>query len=410
MDSTALRTELESFLLQVTTPGQYTGGEWNQVVPPEPDCRIALAFPDTYAIGMSHHGLRVLYEICNGIDGVAAERAFAPMPDMERELRARGLPLFTLETTTPLGDCDLVGFSLQYEMAASSLLTMLDLAGIPVLAADRNDTHPIILAGGVGTMNPEPFADFIDLFLIGEGEEALPELIAAYREVSKGAVDRTSLIEELVRRCPGWYAPSLYALTEDGGLAPRGDGIPAVVERRIDQAFAKRPDATAPVVPVVETAHERVTLEVLRGCPWGCRFCQAGMVNRPVRARSVSDLVAAAEACYARTGYDEIGLLSLSTSDYPQFTELVSCLDERFASKGVSLSLPSLRVNTALKGIPEQVRSVRKGAFTIAPEAGTDRLRAVINKAVTDEDLLAGAEAAFEAGWRTIKLYFMIGL
>ncbi|MBN1256135.1 MAG: TIGR03960 family B12-binding radical SAM protein [Planctomycetes bacterium] len=411
MDQNEFEAALNSFLLEVSTPGQYTGREWNSVVKPSQEvaCRVALCFPDSYSVGMSHHGLRVLYEILNNLSGIAAERAFTPLPDMEGQLRQRSLPLSTLETCTPLSECDLVGFSIQYELCASNLLTMLELGGIPLLAKDRGAGVPLVIAGGTGAYNPEPFADFIDLFLIGEGEEALPELIACWRSLERNNMTREELLRALVSSCSGWYAPALYQ-SDETGIVPLFVDIPKKITRRIVMDFDQAPHPRKPVVPVVETTHERVTLEIMRGCPNGCRFCLAGMASRPRRERSVESLLEIAKDYYAATGYDEIGLLSLSTSDYSDFSRLITELDREFAPKGVSLSLPSLRVDTALRGIPQQVKSVRKGGFTIAPEAATERLRKVINKQVTEDNLLEGAEAAFRAGWRTIKLYFMIGL
>jgi len=402
---------LDPFLLTVATPGQYLGGEWNTVAKaPRPGLlRVALGFPDAYAVGMSHHGLRVLYELLNALPDVAAERVFAPLPDMEQALRARGLPLTTLETMTPLAECDLVGFSLQYELCSANVLTMLDLGGVPLHASARGPGDPLVLAGGAGAFNPEPLAGFLDLVLVGEAEEAFPELVARLRDLDRARLSREALLRELVRTCPGWYAPSLYTV-EQGRAVPRYEDVPAQVERRVVRDLEAAAHPRAPVVPVVQTAHERVTVEIMRGCPHACRFCQAGAVSRPRRARSVDTIVDIAEDCYRATGYDEVGLLSLSTSDHPQFGELVGRLDEVFAPRGVSLSLPSLRVDAALSAIPERVRSVRKGGFTLAPEAATERLRRVINKPVDDDDLLAGAQAAFRAGWRTIKLYFMVGL
>ncbi len=411
MTPDAIAAALERILPHVTTPIQYAGHEWNAVVPAGDAvaCRVALAFPDAYAVGMSHHGLRILYELLNDLDGVVAERCFAPLPDMEARLRAEGIPLHTLESFTPLSACDLVGFSLQYELAAANLLTMLDLGGIPLLARDRTAAHPLILAGGSGGFNPEPLSDFLDLVLVGEGEEALPELVAAWRAADARALPREALLRRLVAACPGWYAPALYD-EQDGVRTPRVDEAPATVRRRLVADLDAAPHPVRPVVPTAETAHERVTVEIMRGCPNGCRFCQAGMIHRPRRVRSVETVCRLAHEGLANTGYDEIGLLSLSTGDHPDFGALVTALDDAFAPQRVSLSLPSLRVDAALRGIPSRVRSVRKGGFTSAPEAGAERLRAVINKAVSDADLLAGAEAAFQAGWRTVKLYFMIGL
>ncbi len=408
---TNYQNQISSFLLSVSTPGQYVGGEWNSVKKDNYSelLKIALAFPDAYSVGMSHHGLKVLYEILNRADFVAAERVFAPLPDMEQELIARHLPLCTLENFIPLSKCDVVGFSLQYEMCCSNLFTMLSLAGIPILSSERDDDCPLIVAGGAGAFNPEPLADFIDLFLIGEGEEAVLEFAECLNSLKGKKISRRERLREIVSTCSGWYAPVLYE-GEEGHLKPICANIPEKIERRVVSDFTNAPQVAKPVVPVVQTTHERITLEIMRGCPGGCRFCHAGMTTRPVRTRSIESLLATAEECYKNTGFDEVGLLSLSSSDYPDFAELVEKMDAKFSKRKVNLSLPSLRVDSALKAIPKTVTSVRKGGFTIAPEAGTERLRRAINKEVTDENLLNGCKEIFGAGWRRIKLYFMQGL
>lgn len=408
----ALPPVYEAILPRADMPGQYVGGEHNACVKPDATLRMALAFPEPYTVGMSHHGTRIFYESLNALEDVSAERAFVPMPDMEALLRGRGEPLRTLETFTPLGACDAVCVSLQHELTATGLLTLLDLGGIPLLRTERGDGVPLVLAGGHAAMNPEPLSDFVDLFLIGEGEEAILEM-ARILLAMKGA-SRAETLLRMAREVAGAYVPSLYATEADaegmvrvtGGLS----GAPYPVRQRMFEGFAASANPQRPVVPVVETVHERVTLEIMRGCPHGCRFCQAGMIMRPMRARSVEALARDAAACYRATGYDEIGLLSLSTSDYPDFDRLVETLDQTFAPKAVSLSLPSLRVDHALSDIPKRFRTVRKSGLTLAPEAGTDRLRRAINKKVTHDDLLAAAHEAYKQGWQTIKLYFMVGL
>lgn len=412
-----LPRKLESILSRVQTPGQYVGGELNAVRKPLHDLslRVALAFTDVYSVGMSYHGLHVLYELVNRCPTWYAERVFAPFPDMEAALRDAGLPLGTLETWTPLSQMDAIGFSVPYELGGTSLLTILDLGGVPADASGRGVGMPFVIAGGHATFNPEPLSDFVDLFVIGEGEEALPEVLARL-EAHGGrlAEDRTSVLRDIASNVSGVYVPCLYDLktTAVGVVLPgvSASSPPLPVKRRIFRNFANTSPPTAPVVPTVETVHERVVLEVMRGCPNGCRFCQAGFVCRPVRSRPVGELLAAAETCYRNTGYDEIGLLSLSTSNYPGFDGLVSALDREFSPRKVSLSLPSLRVDHALSGIPERFKTVRRGGFTIAPEAGSDALRARINKDVTNDNLLAAAEEAYKQGWQTIKLYFMVGL
>ncbi len=407
---------LAPVLSRVSGPGQYVGGEPNQIVKPSADVRLALAFPDVYAVGMSHHGLRILYEIANSLDGVAAERVFAPFPDMEAELRAAGRRLATLETATPLDRCQAVGFSLGYELAATSVLTILDLGGIPLTRFEReNGGFPLVIAGGAASLNPEPLSDFIDVFVIGEAEEALPELLSILRSSLRSGGGGQALLRDIAAGVRGAYVPALYdtRTLPDGSVVVAGPNDPAApfpVERRIVADFDAAPQVRRPVVPIHETVHERAVVEIMRGCPNGCRFCQAGYVTRPLRERSPGKLTAAARDCLAATGYDEVGLLSLSTSNYSRFDTLLETLDRELAPKGIGLSLPSLRVDDALSGIPARLASVRKSGLTVAPEAGTDRLRRVINKDVTNANLLAAAEEAFRRHWRQIKLYFMIGL
>ncbi len=409
-----LPPELERLLFAIEGPGQYVGGEVNAVVQPGAEVRLALAFPDVYAIGTSHHGSRVLYDAVNRLDWAAAERVFTPWPDMEAALRRAGRPLTTLETFTPLADCDAIGFSLTCELSATNVLTMLDLGGVPLARFDRGAEAPLILGGGHVAFNPEPLSDFFDAFLVGEGDESLPEILRIVRAAKAARLPRAELLLRLAREVVGVYVPALYetAAGEDGFLHVAGavDGAPMPVKRRIVFDFASQPPPVKPVVPVFESVHERVTLEIQRGCPNGCRFCQAGMVCRPQRERDVPALVAAARECYRHTGYDEIGLLSLSTSDYSRFDELVAALDAEFAPLGVSLSLPSLRVDHALSDIPRRFKTVRRSGLTLAPEAATDRLRAAINKNVLTDHLRAAAREAFAQGWQTLKLYFMLGL
>lgn len=400
----------EEILTRVQTPGQYVGGEPNAIIKTDAEHKIALCFPDTYGIGMSNHGLRVLYEILNKVDNWACERAFAPYPDMEKELRDNNIALNTLETATQLSSCDLISFSMQYELSASGMLTMLDLGGIELEREKRDENAPLIIAGGHSVFNPEPLVDFVDLFFIGEGEEEMPRLLELLGKIKDQP--RAEVIKRIANEIPGIYAPALYETEECGGftVVKKSGSAPFPVKRQIVQDFSSLPSPTKPVVPIVEAVHERVVLEIMRGCPNGCRFCQAGMACRPVRWRKPQNLLEEAKTCYRNTGYDEIGLLSLSTSDYPEFDNLVEILDEEFAPEGVSLSLPSLRVNHTLTGIPKKFKTVRKSGLTIAPEAGTDRLRMAINKDVTNEDLIQACESAFIQGWNTIKLYFMIGL
>ncbi len=403
---------LQKILPRVTMPGQYVGAEVNSIIKQNTKYNFALCFADTYEIGMSNHGLRVLYEIINSCADWSCERAFCPLPDMEAELRNASYPLYTLETGRPLRQNDFISFSLQYELGIGTVFTMLDLAGIPLRRQDRKEGDPLIIAGGHATFNPEPFSDFFDLFFIGEGEEGIVEILELYENFPQ--LSREDKIRELACKIPGIYAPSLYQTEESAGFTvvqqPTESAIPYPIERRIVHDFNSAPMPVKPVVPLVETVHERVVLEIMRGCPNGCRFCQAGNICRPVRERNVETLQKTAKECYCNTGYDEIGLMSLSTSDYTNFDELVEKLDTDYSQLGVSLSLPSLRVNHTLSDIPERFKTVRRSGLTLAPEAGTDRLRRAINKDVTDEDLLKSCEEAFRQGWKTVKLYFMVGL
>lgn len=403
---------LQTILPRVIMPGQYVGSEVNSIIKPDTKFNFALCFADTYDIGMSNHGMRILYEIINAEEDWSCERAFSPLPDMEKELRDANYPLCTLETGKRLSDNDIVSFSLQYELGISTVFTMLDLGGIAIKREDRGTDAPIIIVGGHATFNPEPFVDFFDLFFIGEGEEGLPEILRVIESMPEASRDEK--ITAIAKNVEGVYAPALYETEEVDGFItvkkPIDDSIPFPIKRRIVQDFANLKMPEKPVVPLIEAIHERIVLEIMRGCPNGCRFCQAGNICRPVRERSVKSLQESAKKCFMNTGYNEIGLMSLSTSDYEDFENLVETLDKDYAPLGVGLSLPSLRVNHTLGGIPKKFKTVRKSGLTLAPEAGTDRLRKAINKDVTDEDLLNSCEEAFKQGWRTVKLYFMVGL
>ncbi len=408
---------LQALLPRVEKPVQYVGGEKNQVLkdPRSVSVRVALAFPDTYAIGMSHLGLRILYGILNEDPDVYAERAFAPWFDLERLLREERIPLASLETHTPLRAFDLLGFSLSYELSNTNLLNMLDLAGIPLHRRDRAEDDPIVLAGGDGAASPEPMADFVDLFLLGDGEEALPALVRVYREARAGGLSRREILLEIVTRVPGWYAPEFYrpVFHRDGVMAGMEVLDPRAPERVVEVHIPSLEDAyypTRPVVPYGEAIHDRISLEVMRGCTQGCRFCQAGMIKRSQRLRSVDTLIRLARETYASTGYDEISLVSLSTADYPKLVELSGRLYEEFRGDRVGISIPSLRVNETLALVPGLVDGVRRSSLTVAPEVATDRLRKVINKDIKNEHLLAGVEEAYRRGWSSVKLYCMVGL
>lgn len=399
----------------VRTPGQYVGGEVNQVRKDHKSValKFALAFPDTYAIGMSHLGLQILYHMLNSRPDVVCERVFAPWPDMAAELRWQSIPLVTLESATPLAHFDVLGFTLQHEMTYSNILLMLDLARIPLLARNRNRRHPLLIAGGPGALTPEPLADFFDLFYVGEAEQHLPQLIDTLIEL-KDLPDRTELLHRLATSCQSVYVPSLYEVEYDGprqvSFRGRFDDVPETVDYAFVEDFENAPCPAAPLVPLTETVHDRIALEIMRGCPHSCRFCQAGMTRKPVRTRSVEKLLKLAEHTYHNTGHDEISLLSLSSNDYPHIEELLRKLHRKFTPLKVNISVPSLHVSPNLTGLPEVLSAVRKSGLTFAPEAATPELRRIIGKNVSDQDLFSGIRAAYEAGWKLLKLYFMVGL
>ncbi|SEM56372.1 radical SAM-linked protein/radical SAM family uncharacterized protein [Syntrophus gentianae] len=387
----------EELFATVSKPSRYLGGEVNSIKKDFAACpvHIALAFPDTYEVGMSHLGLQILYAILNRYPDIAAERCYAPWPDMEKALRTARLPLTTLESRRPLSAFDLIGFSLQYELSYTNVLNMLDLGGIPLRCADRTQDDPLIIAGGPCTFNPAPMAPFIDAFVIGEGEEVISEIAAALREAKARGYDRERKLEQLAA-IPGIYVPALFSGSR--------------VRKRIVSDLDSWPVPSNPIVPLMKTIHDRITLEIARGCTRGCRFCQAGMVWRPVRERNLSTLEHSAEEQLCSTGYDELSLLSLSSGDYSRIEDLLIRLMNRYYSRRIALSLPSLRSETLTRTLIENIRKVRKTSFTLAPEAGTQRLRNVINKGNTEEDLLATTAQVFAAGWKAVKLYFMIGL
>ena len=416
-ETTIILDKIRPFLAKVTQPAQYLGGEIGRVVKSddEVDQRWALLFPDTYAIGMSHLGIKILYGVLNGIDGVAAERGFAPWTDMEEEMRRAGVPLFTLETHRPVREFDVVGFSLQYELSYTNVLAMLDLAGIPLTSEARGEEDPIVMAGGMNAFHPEPIAEFIDVFLLGDGEDAIPDMVAILRRARGEALSRRETLLTLAREVTGVYVPSLYEARYDEtgrlvAMAPTEDGVPERVGPAHVSDLEEAYFPIDPPVPHVRVTQDRIIIEVMRGCTQGCRFCQAGMLKRPTRVRSVDRIVQIAKESYRKTGYDEISLLSLSTADYPYLTELTEALDREFKDRRVGISVPSLRVSETLKSIPALVNRVRKATLTVAPEVATDRLRAVIDKNITNEDLYAGVREIYAQGWKGIKLYFMIGL
>lgn len=400
-------------LLAVEKPARYIGGEIGSIRKERVDCRFVLAFPDVYEVGMSHLGFQILYAILNAVPWIGAERVYAPWPDREAQLRERGIPLSTLESGTPLRDADIVGFSLQYELSYTNILSMLELSGIPYVAAERDERYPLLLGGGPCASNPEPLADFFDLFLVGDGEEAVVEIAETWREWKGGGGTKGDLLREL-SRIPGVYVPSFFRFdwNDDGtirSVTPLVEGY-TTVRRRILPDLEGAPWPASPIVPFLRTVHDRVSLEICRGCTRGCRFCQAGYLYRPVRERSIPRLRELASQALRNTGADELSLLSLSTGDYSGLVPLLSALMADHQHDRVALSLPSVRVGTLTPELVEEIRRVRKTGFTMAPEAGSERLRRVINKGIGEEELMESARAAFAAGWRSIKLYFMIGL
>lgn len=426
-----LRQKLESLVWpHVQTPAQYVGGERNIIVKDHQQVRgkVCLGFPDAYTIGMSHHGLQVLYSLMNRREDWCAERVFTPWPDMESRLRKYDLPLYSLETFTPLSEFDVIGLSLQYEISSPNVLTMLDLGGIPLESCHRTLSDPLVLAGGPCCQNPEPMADFFDVMIAGDGEPILPEICDLWLELKeqyitkdggletgeRGRRQREEALAILAQRIESAYVPRFYLPEYNQGrivaLNRTRDDVPATIAPSVIKDLDSIPLPTNPIVPYIECVHDRIAVEIMRGCPHLCRFCQSTVIKRPLRIREVDTIVNAARESYQNTGYNEISILSLSSSDYPHFEPLVERLHEVFKPLGVNISVPSLRVNEQLRTLPILLGSDRRRSMTLAPEVARDDMREQIRKKIKNSDLIEGCRVAFRNGFESIKLYFMCGL
>lgn len=409
----------DEILLSIDKPARYIGNEVNAVdksesFDPEKIIRFCMCFPDVYEIGMSHLGIQILYDMFNKREDVWCERVYSPWPDLDKIMREKKIPLFALESQEPVRSFDFLGITIQYEMCYTNILQILDLSGIALHAADRGEDEPIVIGGGPCTYNPEPIAEFFDLFYIGEGEVAYDELFGLYQEKKRTGMSRRDFLLR-ASRIEGFYVPQFYRASyhEDGTLAsfaPTEDGVPEKVRKRIVMDFSEVSYPDAPIVPYLQATQDRVVLEIQRGCIRGCRFCQAGMIYRPLREKNVERLKRQAEVMLKNTGYDEISLSSLSSSDYSELNELLSFLIQICNEKGINISLPSLRIDAFSLDVMSKVQDVKKSSLTFAAEAGSQRMRDVINKGITEEDILGGALEAFRGGWNKVKLYFMLGL
>jgi len=402
------------FLPFVRKPARYIGGEVNQIKKDLNSCdvRVAMCFPDIYEIGMSYLGLEVLYAVINRLEYAAAERVFAPWFEAEEIMRSKGIPLFSLESCAAVRSFDILGFSMTNELCYTNLLNMLDLAGLKVRALDRTENDPVVIVGGQAAQCAEPIAIFADMFVMGEGEDACVQLIDLYRDIKKQGGTKKDYLRQCAEKFDFVYVPQLYSVAADrtsGSYVDNDLGLRSHFHSAVVNDFEHAPIPERPIVPFVQTVHERVSIEIMRGCPGRCRFCQASYCRRPVRIRSVDRIVEAAQKQYEATGYDTVSLLSLSTGDYPRLETLIDRLNAFFVPKHVGISVPSLKVQKQLQLLPKMVTSVRKGGLTIAVEAAGEKLRKVINKPITDEDLFSAVRAAFEAGFLKVKLYFMVG-
>ena len=409
--------KLDKILMKVEKPARYIGMEQNSLRKDlnEVDVKFVFSFPDVYEVGMSHLGMHILYNLINKEPDMVCERVFAPWVDMEEQMRSERLPLFTLESKEEVKNFDILGFTLQYEMSYTNILNILDLSGIPILSKDRNGDDTIVIAGGPCAYNPEPLWQFIDIFVIGEGEEVTLELLKLFKIHKASGFNREAFLLDAARNIQGVYVPSFYSelYNEDGTVKTREKlvaDIPDIIEKRMVRDLDTMFSPESMIVPYLETVHDRISMEIFRGCTHGCRFCQAGMIYRPIREKSVDRLLELSEKLVESTGYDTVSLSSLSSCDYSQLQLLVSSLLEKHEGKKVGVSLPSLRLNSVSMEVLKEIEKVRKSGLTFAPEAGSQRLRDVINKGVSEEDLETAVTMAFKEGWSRVKLYFMIGL
>ena len=408
--------DLEPLLARVEKPSRYIDHEWGTLSKDDADYRACLIYPDTYEVGLPNQGIAILYKVLNKQEGISCERGYVPWVDMADAMREAGVPLLSLEGAAPVASFDVVGFHVPHEMACTNYLEAMDLAGIPFYSADRGEDDPIIIAGGPSVYNPEPLAPFFDAILIGEGEESIVEVCREHQRLRDAGATRQEILRGLAR-VAGTYVPSLYEIkydepcTKHGYAVPReGEDVPEVVYKRVVEDFGATDPLSQSVIPYAQLVHDRLSVEVLRGCARGCRFCQAGITYRPVRERSADQIVSAVTRGLAKTGYDEVSLTSLSTTDHSCCEQILSRLNRRLEDTGISVSIPSQRLDSFGVNMALQVAGEKKGGLTFAPEAGSQRMRDVINKGVTEEDLERATRAAFEAGWRRCKLYFMMGL